>query len=222
MGMMTRMMSPLTRPFRRAVAGLACAALMTSATACTGSDDPEPAASGAPSASTGAAATLDAKPVPLDIRVAQVPGGKMKKSSAKVLENQIGRTVSEYFDGAFFEGDYPRSDFSDAFTPFSSGAARRARADRELLTNASLGDTIEAVVPKRKWVRLSVLLPKRTVAGVTARVRLVFVVERGDEGVDQKVTVTGRLVLSRAKSGKWEIFGYDLARSAVPAEKGGM
>ena len=72
---------------------------------------------------------------------------------------------------------------------------------------------------RTKTARLDVLVPRRLVAGLTARIRLVFVQERTD-GADQRVTVTGRLLINRKKSGPWQIFGYDITRSSVPATKG--
>ena len=42
---------------------------------------------------------------------------------------------------------------------------------------------------------------------------------RGDLWGDQRVTVAGRLLINRKKSGPWQIFGYDITRSSVPAAK---
>ena len=60
---------------------------------------------------------------------------------------------------------------------------------------------------------LSVLAPYKVAAGVTAKVDLVFVVDRGDEPA-QRVRLAGRLLLTRNASDGWSIFGYDLHRSA--------
>lgn len=214
------MMPTFVPRFRRSLAGLTCAALMAGATGCSGDKaSPEPASSPVPSSSTGASATLDAKPVPMDVEVVSVAGRKMKKAKVRIIEHQIGKLVSDYFDAAFLAGDYPRTRFSD-FPAFSKEAAQLAGRDRAQVTNQGLGASTEQVVPKRKWARLSVLRPNKIVVGVTAGVRLVFVAVR--PGVDQMVTVSGRLMVARAKSGRWQIFGYDLSRSFVPAEKGGM
>jgi hypothetical protein len=40
-------------------------------------------------------------------------------------------------------------------------------------------------------------------------------------GADKRVTVTGRLLMARKRSGGWEMFGYDMARSDVATGKGG-
>jgi hypothetical protein len=212
-------MPPFVQPVRRVVAGVSCAALLAGIAGCTGeTDSPEESPSPLPGASTGAAPTLDAKPVPTQVRVTRV-SGRLKKSARASLERNVGRTIGAYFDAAHLEGSYPRADFGDAFGSFSRGAAERARRDRGLLTNAALGRSTQAVAAKEKKAWLSVLAPNRVAAGVTARIRLVYLVDRGDAR-DQRVTISGRLMLTRKKSGGWQIFGYDVARSARPAEKG--
>jgi hypothetical protein len=74
-------------------------------------------------------------------------------------------------------------------------------------------------VPRAKRARLDVLAPRDRVVGLTARFRLVFV-QKPTDGVDQQVTVSGRLLVNRKDSGAWQIFGYDVARSSEPASKG--
>ena len=60
------------------------------------------------------------------------------------------------------------------------------------------------------------LAPYKVAAGVTAKVDLVFVVDRGDQPA-QRVRLAGRLLLTRtADDGRWAVFGYDLHRSATP------
>lgn len=209
--------SPIVRPVRRVFAGLACAVLLLTGFAGCTSDSDEPAAPPLPGASTGAAPTLDAKPVPMEVRVTRV-SGTLKKARQGVVKRRVGRAISSYFDAAYLGGEYPRSDFDKAFATFSEAAARQASGDRTLLTNAGLGSSLAGVVAKRKDVRLSVLAPKNVAAGVTARIRLVFVAD-SEDAQDTRVTISGRLLLTRMKSGRWHIFGYDVARSAVPAGK---
>jgi hypothetical protein len=60
-----------------------------------------------------------------------------------------------------------------------------------------------------------VLAPHKVAAGVTAKVDLVFLVDRGDQAA-QRVRLAGRLLLTRNKSNGWSIFGYDLHRSETP------
>ena len=191
--------------------------LLVATAGCTSDDPGKSAPSPLPSRSVDSAATLEAKPVPMDVTVGKVAGGKLKQQQQ--IEAQVSKVLSRYFDAAFLAGEYPRKDFSGAFASFSPGAAQRAAADRVLLTNAAIGTTTEAIVPRSKQARLDLLIPKRTVAALTARVRLLFVQERAD-GADQLVTVEGRLMIDRKKSGAWQIFGYDLTRSSVPVAKG--
>ncbi|HET6626589.1 MAG TPA: hypothetical protein VFG63_09375 [Nocardioidaceae bacterium] len=215
----TQVNARFPRPFGRVVAGVCCAVLLLGTAACTGdTDTPEASPSPSPSASTGTAATLDAKPVPLQVRVTRV-SGKLSKSARTSLEHTVGRTIGAYFDDAFLGGSYPRARFTDSFSAFSTGAAKQARKELGFLTNARIGESTEAVLPKQKKAWLSVLAPHKVAAGVTAKIQLVFVADRGD-APDQQVLVTGRLLLTRKSSGGWQIFGYDVSRSVSPAEKG--
>jgi len=201
------------RPLSRgvpAVATLVAAALVGG---CSG--DSEPAAKPSPSSSPTASATLPApESVPLKVVVTRV-SGKLPEKSKPALEANVGKAISAYVDGAFLAGDYPRSDFGDAFGAFTSGAAGDARRDADLLTNRELGPSTESVRATRRTAYLSVLAPYKVAAGVTAKVDLVFVVDRGDETA-QRVRLAGRLLLTRNKSNGWSIFGYDLHRSETP------
>jgi hypothetical protein len=201
---------------RRVVAGFSCAVLLVAASACT--DDPkEPEAAPSPSTSVGSARTLEAKPVPLKIRVTRV-AGKLSKKQRESLERSAGSAIRRYFDAAWL-GESRRSSVAKAFSSFSKGAAQKASADRNLMTNAGLGTSIESIATKEKVAYLSVLAPNKVAAGVTARFRLRFVAEKADTS-EQKVTVAGRLLLTRKRSGGWQIFGYDVRKSVVPTGTG--
>lgn len=163
-------------------------------------------------------ATLEAKPAPVKVRVTRV-AGRLKPKDQEVLADNVGKVVSEYFDDAFLGGDYPRSDFGNAFTTFSKGAEWQAKRAKNLLTNKSLGPTTESVVARRQTAYLAVLSPHKVAAGVTAKVHLRFVAERGDRP-DKAVTVKGRLMLTRKKDGGWKIFGFDLKRSTTTVGEG--
>ena len=202
-------MRPLSRGIP-AVATLVAAALVGG---CSG--DSEPAAKPSPSSSPTASATPPApESVPLKVVVTRV-SGKLPEKSRPALEANVGKAISAYVDGAFLAGDYPRSDFGEAFGAFTSGAAGDARRDADLLTNRELGPSTESVRATRRTAYLSVLAPYKVAAGVTAKVDLVFVVDRGDETA-QRVRLAGRLLLTRNKSNGWSIFGYDLHRSETP------
>jgi hypothetical protein len=211
MGVMTQVIRPFSARHRRAAAGVVCTVLLGGMTACTGGSSESSSPSPSPSASTGGSATLTARPVPLKVLVTRV-SGTLKKADRATLQRNIGPVIETYFDNAFLGGDYPRSDFGNAFASFSGGAARKASADRDLLTNRTLGASTESVTPKQQAAYLSVLAPNKVAAGVTARIQLRFVANRGDRPARQ-VTLTGRLLLTRKKGGGWQIFGYDVARS---------
>jgi hypothetical protein len=196
---------------RRAGAAALCVLLAVTISACTGDSDPEGRKPQEEPASKGAATTLEPKPVDAKVRVTRV-SGRLRPKAREVLADNIRKVVVGYFDDAFLGGDYPRSDFGDAFRTFSREAARQAERNRDLLTNRVLGPTTLEVVPKRQTAYLSVLAPYKVAAGVTARVHLDFLAERGDQP-DQRVQVKGRLMLTRKKSGGWQIFGFDLSRS---------
>ena len=202
-------MRPLSRGIP-AVATLVAAALVGG---CSG--DSEPAAKPSPSSSPTASATPPApESVPLKVVVTRV-SGKLPEKSKPALEANVGKAISAYVDGAFLAGDYPRSDFGEAFGAFTSGAAGDARRDADLLTNRELGPSTASVRATRRTAYLSVLAPYKVAAGVTAKVDLVFVVDRGDQTA-QRVRLAGRLLLTRNKSNGWSIFGYDLHRSETP------
>jgi hypothetical protein len=206
------------------VAGLAAGLLVVLvASGCTsdeGASGPGAEAPPLPDRSVGSSATLEPRPVPMDVRVARVAGSRLRKSQRREVEDQAVRVLSEYFDRAFLGGGYPRTDYPRAFAGFTPGARRAARRDVVHLTNGPAGGAITGAVARRKWVRLDVFSPRDTVAGMTARFHLVFVATR-ERGADQRVTVQGRLQMNRSADGPWQIFGYDVRRSAVPAGKGG-
>lgn len=189
--------------------------LLITAVGCTDeADAPQPSSDGTAAATPSEPAPPES--VPLKVVVTRVLG-KLPHSSRPALEANVGKAVSSYVDAAFLSGDYPRSAFGDSFSSFTPGAAKDARRDEDLLTNHELGPTTTAVRATRRTAYLSVLAPYKVAAGVTAKVDLVFVVDRGDQPA-QRVRLAGRLLLTRGSSGGgWSIFGYDLHRSAAPA-----
>ena len=148
--------------------------------------------------------------VPLKVVVTRV-SGTLPAASRPALEANVGRTVSAYVDAAFLGGAYPRSDFSGSFGAFTPGAAKDARRDQGLLTNAAFGPSTESVRATRRTAYLSVLAPYKVAAGVTAEGRPGLLVDRGDRPA-QRVQLTGRLLLTRdRRRRRWAVFGYDLA-----------
>jgi hypothetical protein len=142
--------------------------------------------------------------------------GRLAARDRQAVATRVGRTVSGYLDDAFLSGDYPRTDFDDSFAAFTSGAAKRARADAGLLTNRPYGSTTRSVRATRRTASLSVLAAGARAVGVTARIDVVLVVDRGDRPA-RRSRLTGRLMLTPRGARQWTIFGYDLARSDTPA-----
>ena len=203
---------------RRSAAALTAVLLALTAAGCTGDDDGPRSTPTPPTASEGSTATLEPRPAPARVRVTRV-AGRMRPKDREVLADNVGKVVTAYFDDAFLGGDQPRTGFRGGFATFTPDAARSARRQQRLTTNAALGPTAEAVVPRRQRAFLSVLSPKGVATGVTARVDLAYLVQRS-EGADRLVTVRGRLLLTRAASGGWKIFGYDLTRGTRAAGEG--
>jgi hypothetical protein len=197
---------------RGVVAAVTAVTLLAGATACTGSSSkdagPKHSASSSPSARPDSA--------PFRVQVTHV-AGKLSTARRVALARQVRGTLTAYVDAAFLRGDYPRSDFGDAFGSFTTGAAHDARGDQALLTNRPLGGSTTSVTATHRTAYLSVLAPRQHPAGLTAAVDLTFVVDRGDQQA-QQVHLKGRLLMTHAKNGRWSIFGYDLSRSQTPTK----
>lgn len=136
---------------------------------------------------------------------------KRFRPSVRPLEKRVGRAVDAWFDGAYVGVGYPRSSFSDAFASFTPAAAADAQAQKRLMTNWTLRNKISGVDVTARRVYLDVLAPGGVIAGATARVRLAFTTSGR---TDEKVTVTGRLFLTRNSHGAWRVFGFDIAKGA--------
>ncbi len=174
--------------------------------ACSSADDPEPSG---PVATSSAPA---APPLTTTVKVGVVTGRVGKQEEERAVR-KVTRAVDGWFDAAYVGGDYPRDSFADAFPRFTKGAADEAGRDVLLMSNADLGQRIEAVVPKVRRLTIDLLGVRGVAQGATARVRLVFDT-RG--GVERRVTVAGRLRLVR-QNRVWRVFGYHVTKADVPA-----
>lgn len=214
------MNTPVDLSRRRCLAGAVAALLLVLSSGCTGgSSGPaaSPRRSPSASASTGATSTLQARPVPLVVRVTRV-SGRLPAHARRALEANLKPVLARYLESAYLGGGYPRSDFSKAYGSFTPAVRGQARHDGWLLTNRSLGPTTTGVTPRKQTAYLSVLAPYKVAAGVTARLDLRYVADRGDRPA-KAVTVKGRLMLTRSGQ-SWAIFAYDLSRSVrtVPTD----
>lgn len=127
------------------------------------------------------------------------------------LEKRVRHAVDAWYDGAFVGVAYPRAGFPDAFSSFTAAARKDAQHQKRLMTNWKWRRHIDGVTTTKRTVTLDVLAPHGRPAGVTARVHLSF---RTSGHVQKKVTVTGRLFLSRDPHGAWRVFGFDVAKGA--------
>jgi hypothetical protein len=190
------------RAVRAAVATATSVALVAGLGACSG-DGSDGGGDGGPSATEEA---------PPGIRTSAEIGtvkGRLGRESRKQLRSRVTKTVDKWIDAAYVGGDYPRSDFSDAFAVFTKDAAALAKRDRRLLSNAEVGDRVDVVTAKTRKLRIDVLAHKGTAAGFTGR--FVLVLDLDGRRTDR---IAGSLYLTYT-GGKWKVFGYDVKRGRV-------
>ena len=194
-----------TRQRRRAssvaVTGLALSLSLSLAAGCSGDDEPEggdqPDASGSPSGPP---------PIETVARLGKVVGPLDQQGRAR-LKTKVADVVDAWLDAAYL-GDFPRTDFSDAFPGFTKGAAADAKADAALMSNQRFGPDLERVVATRREVVVDGLAVRRHAVGATAHFVLAMTL---DGGVHRRERVRGRLFLTYDK-GAWRVFGYDVDR----------
>ena len=151
-------------------------------------------------------------PVALQIRIVSGAQGLDAQNRAAV-EQGIGDVLSSYVVRGFL-GDYPREDFVRSFDSFTSGAARRAAQDIDLLTAARFGDA-SGVTATRLTADISCLVEDGDVVGASARVSFAFQASGVADGA-QTFGLRGRFLLVKDQS-DWSVFGYDVARADAPA-----
>jgi hypothetical protein len=141
------------------------------------------------------------------LEVEIVSGADRLDEAAKTeAETGIGDVLSSYVVNGFL-GDYPRDDFVRAFDSFTSGAARHAAQDIDLLTASRFSDATEVEATKLQ-ARISCLVDGKVVVAATAKVSFGFTATgAGDDS--QRFSLEGRLMLFR-QSGEWIVFGYDV------------
>lgn len=191
----------------RTRAGIAVAAVLATVlvtAGCSGDDEPD----ATPSATASTATEAPALPTTTTVGVST---GKLAQPQRRQSARQVGAVVDGWLDAAFVAGDYPRSDFSDAFPGFSRGAAQDARGDLRLMSNAALGPRIDGVEAVKRRVQVDLLSARGRAVGATARVLLVYDTQ-GD--VERRERVQGRLFLTK-KAGTWQVFGYDVTKGSA-------
>ena len=157
------------------------------------------------------------------LRVQTVSGAeRLDEQSRTEVEGAVGEVLSDYVVGAFL-GDFPRQEFVGSFADFTSGAARDAARDIDLLTAATVSDAT-AVRATDLGARLSFLTQDGDVHGGTAKVHFAFEATMED-GSTRPLVLDGRFLLD-ADEDTWSIFGYDVRfddgdRTDAEAESGG-
>jgi len=174
---------------------------------CSGGDDGD---DGEPGAERSRGGTTAEPGIETQVDVGAVVG-KLGKGPAREVAADVADVVDGWLDAAYVAGDYPRSDFGDAFPGFTDGAAKVARRQSDLMSNDGVGDKVDDVTATRRVVRVDLLAPKGKAAAATAHVNLVIKLT-GD--VDRTDQIRGRVVLTRSKSG-WRVFGFDIERGRV-------
>lgn len=177
-------------------------------TGCTG-DDGEGGNGGGSGGGDQSPARIETK-----ASVGQV-AGKLGKGKRRKVLSDVTAVVDGWLDAAYVEGDYPRSDFGDAFPGFTEGAAKLAAKDRKTMSNARLGKRIERVDVVKRNLKVDVLAPGGRFAGATARVMLV--VDLSGE-IERRDRIHGRVMLTPTKGG-WRVFGFDVRRNRVKGKK---
>ncbi|WP_109508318.1 hypothetical protein [Nocardioides speluncae] len=147
-------------------------------------------------------------PVAVDARIGVVRG-RLRSKQRTPLVKDVAKVVDDWFEAAYLAGSYPRRDFGAAFPGFTAGAARQAKGDRKFMSNAGIGTRIDGAEARAKVVRVDVLAGNKLPAAVTARFRLVF---RTSGEYQRRITIDGRLFLTRGKERRWRIFGYDVTK----------
>jgi len=143
----------------------------------------------------------------LEVELASGVAGLDSDSRSRV-QNAVGDVLSEYVVDGFL-GDYPREDFVQSFDRFTSGAARGAARDIDLLTAARFSDS-DGVRARRLLARISCLTVDGEVVGATAHVSFTFEATDGP-AAPTPISLRGRFLMDQ-EDGKWSVFGYDLVR----------
>ncbi len=172
---------------------------------CSGDDDDGSGDTSPAGGSSEAAPGIDTR-----VEVGAV-AGRLPKGPARDVAADVAGVVDRWLDAAYVGGDYPRSDFGDAFPGFTKDAAALASEQPGLMSNQAVGKQVDGVTATRRVVRVDLLAPKGKPAGATAHVNLVIDLSGDRARTDQ---TRGRVLLTRTK-GDWKVFGFDIERGEV-------
>lgn len=197
------------RPLQaRSLAGilmLSLALLLTVGVLSGCSEDPSQDAS-APAGATASHVGVTAAPPELTTtaEIGRIVG-RLPGTRRKAVRKQVTAVLDRWWEAAYLSGA-ATADLSGAFPGFTAGARKRARFDRELMTNAELDAA--SITPVMRKVRLDLLAVNQRVRSVTARFDL-RVRTTGER--TRRLQVRGRLFLTRPGEA-WQVFGYDVSK----------
>jgi len=187
---------------RSALAGGVAALLLVGAVGCDSGDDIGESSDGSPGS--------HGSDVPEVATVVTIEHGEGldAKHQAWVV-NRVSEVIDPWFDEAFL-GEFPRSDYSAAFTAFTKDAAADAERDLDVLSSSGISDQIDSATATNRRVRLDVFAPDGHPRGVTAN----FVLDFDTKGdLEEHLRVHGSLYLAKDR-GEWKVFGYDVDQAA--------
>jgi hypothetical protein len=216
-----RVRTPGTRPAPVTLTVTVLVGLLAVALGASGCSADRPVHRAATVSHDTAATTAASGPAPVTTQAAVATVvGRLPGVRRKAVRRQVTAVLDRWWDTAYVEGDYPRTDFG-SFPGFTPGASRRARFDRDLTSNADIGARVDSVTPLMRKARLDVLAVGRRARSVTARfdlrMRVVLFDEGAGEGSAEQATRTrrlqarGRVFLTHRPAG-WRIFGYDVTK----------
>ncbi|GAB3858200.1 hypothetical protein GCM10028801_17860 [Nocardioides maradonensis] len=186
----------------RALAGASCALLVgLGVSGCSKHD------SSAPSPS----ATASAQAVPLVVRLSTITG-RLPVSGRNRLRGEVGRTIDGWWQAAYLSTGSSNAFPAASFTP---GAAKLAKRDADLLSNAGMTG-ITAIEAKRREADLDILAVKGAARGITAVLHLTYDTSGGPS---RRCAVGGTVSLTPSGAG-WRIFGYDVTHTCRPRKAG--
>ncbi len=196
----------LFRPLRLALV----AALAWATVGCTGDNRASPQPE--PTTSAASAPTLSEQDAPLEVSIEQLSSG-IKPKQRPALKRLIAKPIAAWVSAGFSAAAAAGGSYPKAFEGWTRDAARLARRDDDVTTNALMDKDLSGVVIAASRARLYVFAAKGRTGGATARVNVRMTGER-QNGSSTSYAVTGSLYLTREQS-RWRIFGYDLTRKEI-------
>lgn len=133
--------------------------------------------------------------------------GRLPGTRRKAVRKQVTAVIDRWWEAAYLTQG-AAMDVSAAFPGFTTGARKRAKFDRALMTHGDIEGA--SMTPLMRKVRLDLLAVDKRARSVTARFDLRTRVD-ATTGRSGRLQVRGRLFLTRRPDG-WRIFGYDVSK----------